>query len=425
MINRPKYLKLLINKLNNGSIKIISGLRRSGKSYLLNDIFYSYLLNNVTDSEHIIKFSFDSSIDLEKIEEDLIEIKKEKRKVDYKKFQKYLRTLIIDNEKYYLLLDEVQLLDSFEMMLIGLNGVGQFEIYVTGSNSKFLSSEIVTEFRGKGDEIHLLPLSFTEYYEHCKLDFETAINEYMIYGGLPQVVLSTLEEEKVMYLENQIKKTYLADIVERNNVQGVEELKELFNILSSGISCLISPMKLAKIFSSEKRIKLSEPTISKYIDYFADAFLIKKVNRYNVKGNSYISTPFKIYFEDLGIRNAQINFRQIEYTHLMENLIYNELRYRGFSVDVGEVEIRENGSRKLLEVDFVANSGSNRVYIQSAYEISSQEKQEKETKSLANIKDSFKKVIILRDNIVGHYDENGYLYLSLKEFLTNKDSISR
>lgn len=417
MIKRDEYLNKLINRIGNDSIKIITGIRRVGKSYLINEILYEYLLTNVTDEKHIIRFSFDSAIDLEKIDEDLVEIQVEKRKVNYKKFIKYINSLIVDENKYFLLFDEVQLLDHFEFVLNGYLSRKQFEIFVTGSNSKFLSSDVLTEFRGRGDEIHVMPLNFKEYYEYTKLDYDTAIHQYLVYGGLPRVVLSSTNEEKNKYLLTQLERTYLTDIIDRNRIKNDDELEELLDIIASGISSLTNPKKLSDTFNSIKKLSLTDDTIKKYIEYFKDAYMIDIARRFDIKGKKYISTPYKIYFEDIGIRNARLNFRQIEETHLMENLIYNELKNRGYNVDVGVVEIRENNIRKNLEVDFVVNNGSKRYYIQSAYRIPDSEKMQQELKSFGIIKDSFKKVLIVMDNIVPRYDENGYLFISLKDFL--------
>ena len=423
MIERKEYLDRLVSRIGNDSIKVITGIRRSGKSYLLNNIFYHYLLKSGIDKDHIIVFAFDSAIDLNKINEDLIEIEKEKRLIDYKKFMAYVSKCIVDDKNYFLLLDEVQRLDSFEFVLNGYLTQGNIDIYVTGSNSKFLSTDVITEFRGRGDEIHVMPLSFSEVYNYVGGDKTEVIERYMVYGGLPRVILAKTDEERMSYLQTQIEKTYLKDVIDRHNVRNDEELSELFNIIASGISSLTNPRKLANTFNSVKQLSLSEITIKEYIQYFKEAFIIDSAMRYDIKGKRYISTPYKLYFEDVGLRNARIDFRQVEYTHIMENIIYNELKYRGYKVDVGVVEIRENNIRKQLEVDFVANKGSKRYYIQSAYDIPNAEKLSQETKSFDYINDSFKRIIIVEKNIVSHYTEKGYLLIGLKDFLLNMNSL--
>lgn len=424
MINRDLYLEELKSRMWNDSVKIITGIRRSGKSFLLNSIFYEHLISSGIKEDRIIKFAFDSATDLAKIGEDLIELEKNKRKVSYKKFISYLETLISSKERFYLLLDEVQRLEAFEYVLNGYLSMGNIDIYVTGSNSKFLSSDVITEFRGRGDEIHVMPLSFSEFYGYLKGDVSKRLSEYMTYGGLPRTVLAQSDRQKMKYLSSQLEKTFIKDVVERNNIRNTEELNELMNFIASGISTLINPSKLEKRFMSEKKTHLSTDTISNYMKYLQDVFIIDKALRYDVKGKSYISTPYKVYFEDTGLRNAKLGFRQVEFTHLMENMIYNELKTRGYKVDVGVVETREKNQRKQLEVDFVANEGSQRFYIQSAYDIYSEDKLLQETKSLDNISDSFKKIIITERSIVRHHNDKGYLFLSLEDFLLNQDSLN-
>ena len=424
MINRDLYLEELKSRMWNDSVKIITGIRRSGKSFLLNSIFYEHLISSGIKEDRIIKFAFDSATDLAKIGEDLIELEKNKRKVSYKKFISYLETLISSKERFYLLLDEVQRLEAFEYVLNGYLSMGNIDIYVTGSNSKFLSSDVITEFRGRGDEIHVMPLSFSEFYGYLKGDVSKRLFEYMTYGGLPRTVLAQSDKQKMNYLSSQLEKTFIKDVIERNNIRNTEELNELMNFVASGISTLINPSKLEKRFMSEKKTHLSTDTISNYMKYLQDAFIIDKALRYDVKGKSYISTPYKVYFEDTGLRNAKLGFRQVEFTHLMENMIYNELKSRGYKVDVGVVETREKNQRKQLEVDFVANEGSQRFYIQSAYDIYSEDKLLQETKSLDNISDSFKKIIITERSIVRHHNDKGYLFLSLEDFLLNQDSLN-
>lgn len=416
MIERPVYLKRLANRIGNGSIKIVTGIRRTGKSYLLNKIFYEYLLEHGVEKSHIIKFAFDSAEDLDRIGEDLISIEKEKRNVSYKKFMSFVSSMVQDDEKYFLLLDEIQRLDSFEFVLNAYLSKNM-EIYVTGSNSKFLSSDVITEFRGRGDQVHVMPLSFSEFYNYVGGDKSEALEKYMVYGGLPQVVLAKTDEEKSNYLQLQMDRTYLRDVIERHNVKNQEELGELLDIISSGISTLVNPTKLANTFKSEKKISISDVTVKQFIEYFKESYILDSAMRFDVKGKKYIGTPYKIYFEDLGLRNARLNFRQIEYTHLMENILFNELKYRGYKIDVGVVEVREKNIRKQLEVDFVVNKGSQRLYIQSAYDIPDTEKMKQETKSFDNIKDSFKKIIVVEKSTVKRQTENGYLLIGLKDFL--------
>ena len=418
-IKRDIYLNRLIVRKNNGFVKVITGIRRCGKSYLLNTIFYNYLIGEGIDAEHIIKFAFDSADDLRLIGENLTEIDEQERKVDPNKFMDYVSSRLKDNDMYYLLLDEVQNLGSFESVLNGYLRKNNLDIYVTRSNSKFLSSDILTEFEGRGDEVHILPLSFSEFYSVFDGTKEEAFDDYMVYGGLPAVAAMKTEEQKSNYLITQIENVYLKDIVKRHNLNTDEHIGELLDILSSGISTLCNPKKLAATFGSVKQSKICEHTISKYIEYLKDSFLISKAKRYNVKGKHYIETPYKIYFEDIGLRNARLNFRQIEPTHLMENIIYNELRYRGYRVDVGVVEIREKNSegkeqKKQLEIDFVANQGSKRYYIQSAYEIPNGEKWEQETRSFDKTNDSFKKIVIVERSTKPRRDEKGYVTMGVK-----------
>ena len=425
MIQRPVYLERLKNRMWNDSIKIITGIRRSGKSFLLKNIFTEYLYSIGVNKENIIIFSFDSALDLSLIGEDLVELEKKKRSVDYKKFLNYISPLILPSQRYYMILDEVQRLDSFEFVLNGYLSMGNIDIYVTGSNSKFLSSDVITEFRGRGDEIHLMPLSFSEFFNYSPdADVSRKLDEYMTYGGMPRVVLTNGEEAKMNYLSSLLEKTFLRDVIERNNIRNAEELDELVNIIASGISSLTNPLKLENRFLSEKKVKLSANTISSYIRYLKESYILDQAFRYDIKGRAYISTPFKIYFEDVGLRNAKLDFRQVEYTHIMENVIYNELRFRGYKVDVGIVNTRENDVRKQLEVDFVANCGNQRYYIQSAYDIADSEKMAQETRSLDHIDDSFKKIVVVNRNIVPKRNDKGYLFISLSDFLLNADSLN-
>ena len=427
-IERNVYLNKLIARKHNGFVKVITGIRRCGKSYLLNTLFYQHLLNSGIEDSHIIRFAFDSAQNLMLIGEDLMEIEEGKRKVDPEKFMTYINDKIVDDGMYYLLLDEVQNLGYFEAVLNGYLRKDNVDVYVTGSNSKFLSSDIITEFAGRGDEVHVLPLSFSEFFSVYDGSKEEAFDDYMVYGGLPSVALMQTEEQKVAYLITQITNVYLRDIVKRYNLQSDEDIGELLDILASGISTLVNPRKLAGTFKSIKGSTISEVTVAKYIGHMAESFLISKAKRYDVKGKHYIDTPFKVYFEDIGLRNARLNFRQIEPSHIMENIIYNELRYRGYNVDVGVVEVREKNSegreqRKQLEIDFIANQGSRRYYIQSAYEIPSKEKLDQETKSFDRANDSFKKIIVVERTMKPRRDDKGYVTMGVKEFLLNENSL--
>ena len=427
-IKREKYLNKLINRKHNGLIKVITGIRRCGKSYLLNNLFYKYLINEGILADHIIRFAFDSADDLNLIGENLIELDIRGRKVDPKKFMDYISTKIKDDNMYYLLLDEVQNLGSFEAVLNGYLRKPNLDVYVTGSNSKFLSSDIVTEFEGRGDEIHVMPLSFSEFFKTFKGSKEDALDEYSLYGGLPALCSMKDDEQKLNYLQSQMKNVYLRDIVTRYHLNNDENIGELLDILASGISTLVNPTKLANTFKSVKNASISVNTVSSYIEYLEEAFLISLAKRYDVKGKKYINTPFKIYFEDIGLRNARLNFRQLEQTHTMENIIYNELRYRGFNVDVGVVEVfekKEDGSRtkRQYEIDFIANMGSKRYYIQSAYEIESEGKLAKETRSFDKTDDSFKKIIVVAQSMKPRRNEKGYLVIGIKEFLLNDNSL--
>ncbi len=423
-INRDFYLDKLIKRKNNGLIKVITGIRRCGKSYLLNTIFYHFLLESGVDKNHIIRFAFDSADDLYLIGESLIKISKEKRGADPEKFMAYIRSRITDENMYYLLLDEVQMLDCFESVLNGYLRKENMDVYVTGSNAKFLSKDIITEFAGRGDEIHMYPLSFSEFMSVYKGDKYEGLSEYMLYGGIPLVVLRESADDKAAILENLFSEIYITDIYRRNRVKNQGELEDLLNILSSAIGSLTNPEKLKNTFQTVKKSKITSNTIKKYLDYFEDSFLIESAQRYDIKGKSYIETPKKYYFSDLGLRNARINFRQLEQTHAMENIIYNELRMRGYRVDVGVVPIAERDKggkviRKQLEVDFVCNSGSSRYYIQSAYSLPDEEKKMQEIRPLQRIGDSFRKIIVTKDIVPAHYDENGILTLNIYDFLLN------
>ena len=427
-IKREYYLDKLIKRQNNGLIKVITGIRRCGKSYLLNTLFYNYLIENGVDKEHIIRFAFDSADDLHLIGESLIRIEKEKRGVNPELFMEYIRSQTSGEGKYYLLLDEVQLLDCFESVLNGYLRKDNMDVYVTGSNAKFLSKDIITEFAGRGDEIHMYPLSFAEFMSVYKGDKYEGLSEYMLYGGIPLVVLREGANEKAAVLQNLFDESYITDIFKRNRVKNQGELEDLLNILSSAIGSLINPEKLKNTFKTVKKSSITAKAIKKYLDYFEDSFLIESAQRYDIKGKAYIETPKKYYFSDLGLRNARINFRQFEQTHSMENVIYNELRMRGYSVDVGVVPIAEKDKdgkvvRKALEVDFVCNLGSARYYIQSAYSLPDEAKRNQEIRPFRKIDDSFKKIVVTKDIVPTHYDENGILTVNIYEFLLNPGSI--
>lgn len=429
-ISRDTYLNRLIKRKHNGLIKVITGIRRCGKSYLLNTIFYHHLLECGVDSEHIIRFAFDSGEDLHLIGENLIQMEKEKRGADPEKFMAYIHSRIIDGGMYYLLLDEIQMLDCFEAVLNGYLRKDNIDVYVTGSNARLLSKDIATEFAGRGDEIHMYPLSFAEFMTVYRGDRYMGLSEYMLYGGIPMIVLKEGIEEKTSALQNLFSEIYIRDIMQRNKVKNIEELEELLDILSSSIGYLTNPEKLKNTFRSVKKSKITSATIKKYLDYLEDSFLIIAAQRYNIRGKSYIETPKKYYFSDLGLRNARINFRQLEETHSMENVIYNELSMRGYSVDVGVVQIAErdqNGKviRKQLEVDFVCNLGSSRYYIQSAYSLPDAAKRNQETKPLRKIDDSFKKIIITKDFIMPYYDDYGILTVSIYDFLLDPEVIGK
>mgnify|MGYP004533107725 FL=1 len=414
-IRRDFYLNQLIKKAGNGQIKIITGIRRCGKSYLLKNIFYKYLLEH-NDKSHIIYIPLD--------------IKENEELLDGNNFIKYIRNLIKDDKKYYLLVDEIQKMDDFVPVLNTFLYEDNVEVYVTGSNAKLLSKDVVTEFRGRGDEIHVYPLSFKEYLEAFHGDQYEAYEQYSIYGGLPYTLSFETDNERSKYLKNLFEETYIRDIIERNNITNVEELNELLNIISSQIGSLTNPHNLQNTFKSEKNMNLSDKTISNYLDYFVDAFLITKALRYDVKGKKYINSPYKYYFEDIGLRNARLNFRQIDKGHIMENIIYNELLRRGYNVDIGVVEMNETNtdgtrSKPQYEVDFVCNQGNKRIYIQSAYEMQDTLKERQERKSLVNINDSFKKIIILGDVSKPRMDDYGIVTMGIFYFLLNEDSLDK
>ena len=423
-IKRDLYLKQLIDRKQNGLIKVITGIRRCGKSYLLNTLFYNYLKNSGVDDSHIIKFAFDSNIDLNKIGENIITLEKERRKVDPTKFVGYIQSKMKDEGMYYLLLDEVQFLDCFESVLNSYLHMDNVDVYVTGSNAKFLSKDVITEFAGRGDEVHMQPLSFAEFMSVYKGDKYDGLTEYMLYGGIPMVVLREGEENKSLMLKRLFDEIYIKDIETRHKIRNKTDLEDLLNILSSSIGSLTNPEKLKNTFHTIKKSNITSATIKKYLDYFSDYFLLEAVVRYDIKGKAYIDTPLKYYFSDLGLRNTRINFRQFEQTHSMENVIYNELRMRGFSVDVGVINTREKGIRKQLEVDFVCNLGSKRYYIQSAYSMPDEEKRKQEIRPFVKIDDSFKKIVITGDMSPTYYNDDGVLFMNIFDFLLKPDNLN-
>lgn len=413
-IKRNYYLNKLISKKNNKLIKIVTGIRRCGKSYLLDPIFKNYLLDNGVDENHIIKLELDS-------------IENEEY-TNPKKLYEYVMEKVVDKDTYYIILDEIQKVSNFESVLNSFLRKSNLDVYVTGSNSKFLSSDIITEFRGRGDEIKVYPLSFSEFMSVYSEGEINGLNEYINYGGLPLITTFKSAEEKIEYLNFQKDNVYINDIIERNDIRNDEELKTLIEIISSSIGSLTNPTKLYNTFISKGNKNITNKTIALYLKYLEEAFLIEKSKRFDVKGKKYIETPSKYYFVDIGIRNSLINFRQIEKNHIMENIIYTELRRRGFNVDVGIVEKRkhdENGKKryKQLEIDFVANKGSDKYYIQSAYSIEDDNKREQELQSLLNVDDSFKKMVIVYDNFIKWQDDNGIIYISIYDFLLNENSL--
>ncbi|MBO6291162.1 MAG: ATP-binding protein [Selenomonas sp.] len=415
LINRSQYLQKLINRMHNGLIKVVTGIRRSGKSVLLLKLFCQHLRDSGIPADHIIPMEFD---------------RRENRPFrDPDMLLDYLKSKLADDSSYYLLLDEVQMLEEFEEVLNSLLHEPNLDIYVTGSNSKFLSSDILTEFRGRGDEVHIFPLSFGEFMEVYDGDDYNGWAEYIMYGGLPLTTTLKTDEQKAKYLINLFRETYLKDIAERNTIEKPREMEDLLNILASSIGALTNPSKIEATFQSRLHSSISDNTINKYIGYLKEAFLIDEAKRYDVKGRKYIGSPLKYYFEDVGLRNARLDFRQIEEPHLMENVLYNELRMRGFNVDVGSASQRymdKASGKKLLkhlEIDFVANLGSKRYYIQSAYQLPSDEKMQQEKASLLAVRDSFKKIIIVKDVIKPFHNEDGILMIGLFDFLHHPDSL--
>lgn len=413
-IKRDRYLNTLISKEHNGLIKVITGMRRCGKSYLLFTFFKEHLLSEGVDEAHIIEIAFDAF--------------ENKKFRDPDVLYPYLKEQIKDDAMYYVLLDEVQLLGEFESILNSLIRMKNVDVYVTGSNARFLSKDVITEFRGRGDEVHMSPLNFAEFMSVYQGTKQDGWNEYMLYGGIPLVLEFSTPDQKIAFLKSLFEETYISDIVGRHNIRNKAELEELLNILSSAIGSLINPEKLSARFQTVKKKKISNVTIKRYIDYLCDSFLIDSAIRYDVKGKKYIDTPVKYYFTDMGLRNVRLNFRQIEETHSMENIIFNELKMRGFNVDVGVIvqyDTNEKGNsiRKQLEIDFVCNQGSKRYYIQSAYAIPDQAKMEQEQRSLMLTGDFFKRIIISKDTPAPYYNESGVLIMSVYDFLLNENSL--
>lgn len=411
VIKRDYYLNKLIQHKKNGLVKIVTGVRRCGKSYLLFKLFRDHLLESGTKNDHIISVALDDYGNRQLLDPD--------------ELYRHVKSRIVDDEDHYILLDEIQLVKDFESVVNGFLHIPNADVYVTGSNSKFLSSDVVTEFRGRGDEIRIFPLNFSEFYSAYGGDFNDAWLMFCNYGGMPLCLSMQTQADKAKYLTNLFEATYLADIINRNKLRGNVEINELTDILASSIGSLTNPLKLSNTFASTKSVKLSANTISAYLGYLQDAFLIEKALRYDIKGKRYINTPAKYYFVDMGLRNARLAFRQQEYTHIMENVIYNELRSRGYSVDVGVVEAVSKESdawvRKPLEVDFVVNLGNRRYYIQSAYDIPSEEKIRQEQASLLAINDAFRKIVIVNRPILSGYNEQGILMLSLSDFLLDPE----
>ena len=416
-IRRDRYLERLIAHKGNGRVKIVTGIRRCGKSYLLFQFFKRHLIETGVKPNHIIEIQLEDRSN------------KELRNPDA--CLAFIKKQIKDQKSYYLLIDEVQLMDEFEDVLNSCLHIQNLDTYVTGSNSKFLSKDIITEFRGRGDEMYLRPLSFKEYRTiQPDKPFDDVWTEYMTFGGLPYCALLPSREEKADYLKHLFDEVFLRDIIERNRVQNDAQLESLLNVISSAVGSLTNPKKLEDTFTSSGTGKLSAVTIKQYLDYLCDAFMIEQAERYDIKGKRYISTPYKYYFTDTGLRNARLNFRQLEETHLMENVMYNELCLRGYSVDVGVVEINERQEdgkyvRKQIEVDFVCNKADERVYVQSAFSIPTTEKRQQEERPLVNVGDGFRKVVVTKDNVIRHNDENGILIMSLQEFLMDERALEK
>ncbi len=409
-IKRNTYLEKMINRKENGLIKILTGIRRCGKSYLLDPIFKNYLIESGVKEDHIIKLELDRE--------------ENKKYLDAHELNTYIKSQIKDKNMYYILLDEIQLVKGFEYVLNGFLYEKNLDVYVTGSNSKFLSTDIITEFRGRSDEIKVFPLSFSEFVDAFDGDKYDAWNEYVLYGGLPLILSKKTDEEKSQYLKDLFEQTYIKDIIERNNIQRTDIIDSIINMLASSVGSLTNPKKIYNTFVSNGESDVSANTINSYIKYIENSFIVNKSDRYDVKGKKYIQTPQKYYFSDIGLRNARLNFRQQEENHIMENIIYNELIIRGYNVDVGVVEVRdENKNRKQLEIDFVCNLGNKRYYIQSTLNLDTREKTLQEERPLMSINDNFKKIIVVKDNIKHWFTEEGILVIGIQEFLLDKNSL--
>lgn len=436
MIKRDSYLNELISRKQNGLIKVITGMRRCGKSFLLFNIFKNYLINNGIDETHIVSFAFDNDEDVDKLDKyfpdeptRIYEARSKTFTINSKKFRAYINELTNEKDDFYLLLDEIQLLDNFTGTLNAFLRRTNFDVYVTGSNSRMLSTDIITTFRGRGDQIKVRPLSFKEFFKAQKFSFDDCYRDYCLYGGMPFILYRNSEKQKAEYLTNLFQEIYIKDICDRYRIVDQDSFERLINILASSIGSLCSPTSIENSFRSRLKINYHHDTIKKHINFLRDSFLIEEVLRYDVKGKKYIESKAKYYFTDLGLRNARLNFRQIEETHLMENVIYNELVNRGFNVDVGSIEVNERNQnqslvRKNIEIDFVCNQADKRYYIQSAYLIIDEEKFAQEERPLLKVKDNFKKIIIVRNDVHLHHNENGTLIISLKDFLLNPDSIN-
>lgn len=412
-IQRNIYLNRLIERKDNGMVKVVTGIRRCGKSFLLFELFNDYLLSIGVKEKQIIKIAFDD-VNAEEF-------------LDRYKLNSYINSLINDEDNFYILLDEIQFVEGFEKVLNGLNKHSNIDIYVTGSNSKFLSSDILTEFRGRGDEVRVFPLNFSEFVSGFEGSIENAWNEYFTYGGLPLILTRKSDESKSKYLKDLFEKTYLDDVIQRNGLKKENVIETVVDILASSVGSLTNPLNIANTFNSKGNRGITDKTVSNYIDYLRDAFILNKAIRYNVKGRKYVGSPFKYYFTDIGLRNARLNFRQQEENHIMENILFNELIVRGYNVDVGVVEVRKNAKEgsgfKKLEIDFVCNRGNQRYYIQSAFDMSVQQKFIQEQEPLIKTNDSFKKIIVVKENIKAWRNEQGILIMGLKEFLLNRDSL--
>lgn len=436
MFDRKEYLEKLETRRNDGLIKVITGVRRAGKSFLLNDLFYKQLLNSGVKADHIIKFAFDSLKDVQSIGDSLVDKRNRPKKVDSKKFIDFIYSKTSGKGTYYLLLDEIQNLEMFEAVLNGFLHDFDADIYVTGSNSRFLSKDVLTEFEGRGEEVHVFPLTPKEYVEGTGKDIRDVWKEYIVTGGIPLIAGMTEEEQRENYLTNLCNEVYLTDVVARNRIRKPRTISELFDVVASTMASITNPLKITNTFNALYKEKVSSETIGKYLDMFEDAFLVRKVRRYDIEGRKYINALFKFYFEDIGIRNARLEFRQINDTHIMENIIFNELRFRGYNVDIGTVSVNEKTDRLnkngkpiyteiQYEVDFVATKGSEKYYIQSAYSIPDEKKEAQEKRSLYKIDDSFRKLIIVHDDIKLRRDDKGIVTLSIYDFLMDRNSLNR